>query len=141
MASWPTGTPGILVLPSGRTVRGRGVAAGPPTTPLPEFGLYLLHRPPPVDWPSRWVRWPDFRLPADPADARDAFEEALRRSGGERVEVACAGGTGRTGTALACLAILDGLPPAEAVAYVRAGYRPRAVETPGQRRFVAAFRA
>lgn len=92
-----------------------------------------------LDWPARWVRWPDFRLPADPADARDAFGELLRRAGEERVEVACAGGHGRTGTALACIAILDGVPPAEAVAYVRAGYRGRAVETPGQRKFVAAF--
>lgn len=137
-AEWPEGTPGLLRLPSGRTVRGRGLAAGPPAAP-PEFGLYLLGRRPVLDWPSRWVRWPDFRLPADPADARDAFAEVLRRAAGERVEVACAGGHGRTGTALACIAILDGVPPAEAVAYVRAGYRARAVETPGQRRFVAAF--
>jgi hypothetical protein len=140
VGSWPDGTPGLLRLPSGRTVRGRGLAAGPPAGPPPEFGLYLLSRAPTLAWPSRWVRWPDFRLPADPADARDAFEEALRRAAGERVEVCCAGGTGRTGTALACLAILDGVPPPDAVEYVRAGYRPRAVETPGQRRFVASFR-
>ena len=55
------------------------------------------------------------------------------------MELACHGGTGRTGTALACLAVLDGVAPDEAVAYVRAHYRPRAVETPGQRRFVARF--
>ncbi|AXY53304.1 protein-tyrosine phosphatase [Rhodococcus ruber] len=58
----------------------------------------------------------------------------------ERVEVACGGGHGRTGTAPACLAILDGVPPADAVAYVREHYSRRAVDTPGQRRFVAAFR-
>jgi protein-tyrosine phosphatase len=55
------------------------------------------------------------------------------------VEVACSGGTGRTGTALACLAVLDGVPAADAVTFVRANYRPRAVETPSQRRFVARF--
>lgn len=68
-----------------------------------------------------------------------AFREAWERSAGERVEVACWGGVGRTGTALACLAILDGVPAAEAVAFVREQYRPRAVETPWQRRFVTQF--
>lgn len=52
----------------------------------------------------------------------------------ERVEIACAGGRGRTGTALACLAALDGVPACEAVAYVREHYDPRAVETLWQRR-------
>lgn len=58
---------------------------------------------------------------------------------GERVEVACAGGRGRTGTALACIAVLDGVPAEEAVAYVRENYDPRAVETPWQRRYVQRF--
>ena len=55
----------------------------------------------------------------------------------ERVEIACAGGPGRTGTALACLAILDGVLSTEAVAFVREHYNPHAVERPGQRRYVA----
>jgi hypothetical protein len=55
------------------------------------------------------------------------------------VEVACAGGHGRTGTALACLAVLDGLPGDQAIAYVCRHYAPRAVETPWQRRFVTRF--
>jgi hypothetical protein len=33
------------------------------------------------------------------------------------VEIACGGGRGRTGTALACLAVLDGVPAEQAVAY------------------------
>jgi protein-tyrosine phosphatase len=63
----------------------------------------------------------------------------LARATAERVEVACLGGTGRTGTALACIAILDGVPVDEAVGYVRAHYRPRAVETSAQERFVRDF--
>ena len=63
--------------------------------------------------------------------------EAWERAATERVEIACAGGQGRTGTALACLAILDGVSRTEAVAFVRAHYDPHAVETPGQRRYVA----
>ena len=137
---WDDGAPGVLVLPSGRRVRGRGLRAPLPEGPLPRFGVYLLGRPPgDPGWASRWVRWPDFRLPAAPDDLRDALSEALERSGTERVELACGGGTGRTGTALACLAALDGVPPGNAVAFVRRGYRPRAVETRRQARFVAAF--
>jgi protein-tyrosine phosphatase len=90
-----------------------------------------------VTWESRWLRWPDFRLPADPGQFRLTMAEAWTRAATERVELACAGGRGRTGTALACLAILDGVPAGRAVAYVRGHYDPRAVETPGQRRFVA----
>jgi protein-tyrosine phosphatase len=139
-SAWDTGAPGVLTLPSGRRVRGRGLSAPLPPGPVAEFGVYLLgRRPAAVPWESRWVDWPDFRLPRDPAQLRAALGEVLARSGDERVEVACSGGTGRTGTALACLAVLDGVPAAEAVAFVRAYYRPRAVETPGQRRFVARF--
>jgi len=130
----------VLVLPSGRRVRGRALRRSLPEGPAPQLGLYLLGRAPdPQPWPSTWVRWPDFRLPSDPAQARAAMQEAWERAAQERVEVACAGGRGRTGTALACLAVLDGVPPAQAVAYVRQRYDRRAVETPGQRRFVARF--
>ena len=102
--------------------------------------MYLLGgEPAPVAWESRWLRWPDFRLPADPAEALELWRTAWHRAADERVEVACGGGRGRTGTALACLAVLDGVPPAEAVAYVRAGYHRGAVETPWQRRYVRTF--
>jgi hypothetical protein len=134
---WDPAAPGVLRLPSGRLVRGRSLRHPVADGPTPAFGVYLLGRPPPaVPWQSRWLRWPDFRLPADPDQARRALTEAWRRSATERVEVACAGGRGRTGTALACLAILDGVAAAQAVAYVRTHYDRRAVETPGQRRFV-----
>ena len=137
--SWDPGAPGVLRLPSGRLVRGRGVRRPMPEGPLPEFGVYLLGRPPEVPWESAWVRWPDFRLPSDPAVLRTALAEVLRRAGSERVELACGGGRGRTGTALACLAVLDGVPTDEAVTFVRAGYHPRAVETRAQARFVREF--
>lgn len=140
---WAETEPGVLVLPSGRRVRGRGLRRPlPDGSPPPAFGLYLLGRPPcPVPWTTRWVCWPDFRLPTAPVDLHDALRELWRRADTERVEVACSGGTGRTGTALACLAVLDGLPPARAVAFVRGHYRRHAVETRGQARFVASFTA
>ena len=94
-------------------------------------------RRPIPDWPHRLIRWPDFGIPADRDDALSALHEALGRArGGERVEVACRGGVGRTGTALAALAALDGLTAPEALAWVRAGYHHRAVETPWQRRWL-----
>lgn len=130
----------MVTLPSGRLVRGRGLRRPVPDGPQPEFGLTLLvRRPDPAPWPGRWVRWPDFRLPADPDDLRAALEDVLGRAAAERVEVACAGGRGRTGTALACLAVLDGVPPTAAVAWVRQRYDARAVETPFQARFVRRF--
>lgn len=139
-AAWEPGTPGLLELPSGRFVRGRGLRRPLPDGPLPQFGLYLLgRRPAPVEWESRWLRWPDFRLPSDRTDAADALRAVLERAGDERVEVACGGGRGRTGTALACIAVLDGVPGGEAVAYVRERYDSHAVETPWQRRFVSRF--
>ncbi|MBE1456262.1 protein-tyrosine phosphatase [Nocardiopsis terrae] len=137
---WQPGTAGLLRLPSGRAVRGRGLGYPLPEGPRPEFALYLLdHEPPTFPWTHRWVRWEDFGLPADPADTLSRFRQALERAGRERVELACLGGRGRTGTALACLAVLDGLPAGEAVSYVREHYSPHAVETPEQEAYVRAF--
>jgi len=87
------------------------------------------------------LRWPDFRLPSDRPQARQVLAEAWERALTERVEIACGGGRGRTGTALACLAVLDGVPADRAVSFVREHYDPRAVETPWQRRYVAGFTA
>lgn len=137
---WEESAPGVLRLPSGRLVRGRGLRQLLPAGPLPHFGLYLLASPPPpVPWASRWLRWLDWRLPADPVEARQALADLWQRSATERVEVACGGGQGRTGAALACLAVLDGVAATAAVRYIRQHYNPRAVETPWQRRFVARF--
>ena len=86
-------------------------------------------------------RLPSIRGPLRVKFILPALTEAWQRAVTERVEIACAGGRGRTGTALACLAILDGVPGAEAVAFVREHYDPHAVETPGQRRYVARWSA
>ncbi|WP_217197627.1 protein-tyrosine phosphatase family protein [Streptomyces buecherae] len=140
IATWEPEAAGVLRLPSGRLVRGRGLRHPLPAGPRPDFALYLRgRRPPPVAWEARWVRWPDFWLPTDRAVFGQALRQAWARAEAERVEVACGGGVGRTGTALACLAVLDGVPAREAVAYVRRHYAPRAVETPWQRRLVAEF--
>jgi protein-tyrosine phosphatase len=137
---WELGTLGLLLLPSGRSVRGRALRGPRPDGQEPDYGLYLsAERPDDFPWPSGWVRWRDFRTPTDPGAAREALLEAWRRAAQERVEVACGGGRGRTGTALACLAVIDGVPAVEAVSYVRRHYHPKAVETPWQRRYVSRF--
>ncbi|MFC9834972.1 protein-tyrosine phosphatase family protein [Rhodococcus sp. NPDC127530] len=140
--TWDAGAPGVLRLPSGRLVRGRALRRPLPDGPLPDFAVYLLGRtPPPVQWDSRWVRWPDFALPRGRDDTLEALGEVWRRAATERVEVACGGGRGRTGTALACIAVLDGVRAEDAVAYVRQHYHRHAVETPWQRRYVGRFTA
>ncbi|NAZ84754.1 protein-tyrosine phosphatase family protein [Kineococcus indalonis] len=139
--TWERDAPDVLILPSGRLVRGRGLRSAPPE-PAPDAGLYLLAKEPaPTPWASRWVRWPDFWLPSDRVAAVEALRWAWRSAQDDRVEVACGGGVGRTGTALACLAVMDGLPARAAVAYVREGYHRRAVEAPWQRRYVERFAA
>ena len=126
-------SPGVVVLPGGLAVRGRSLR----TDLGPADHTLVLGTSPAPPWPSRRVRWPDFGLPLDRRDALAALADAYARmSLGQRVEVGCRGGIGRTGTALAALAVLDGLAPEEAVAWVRGAYHPRAAETPWQRRWL-----
>ncbi|MFE3326791.1 protein-tyrosine phosphatase family protein [Streptomyces sp. NPDC059176] len=139
-APWQPGAPGVLRLPSGRLVRGRALRRPLPSGPTPTYAVHLLgKRPPEVPWESHWLRWHDFHLPHDPAQAHEVLREAWTRAGTGRVEVACGGGRGRTGTALACLAVLDGVAPDTAVSFVRRHYHPRAVEVPWQKRYVRRF--
>ncbi len=128
---------GVVTLPSGIRFRGRRLSD--PVSPA-DFAVILAAGPVPA-WPHRRIRWPDFRAPADSEDALDALREAYRRAAaGERVEAACRGGVGRTGTALAALAVLDGLAPREALTWVRGHYHRRAVETIWQRRWLCQVR-
>jgi Predicted protein-tyrosine phosphatase len=146
---------GAITLPDGTMIRGRGRREPLPAGPLPDFGLYLgrppdhrrrsvLRRRAPwrPGWPAEWIDWPDFRTPRNGEQAVAMIGRAyLLARAGRRVEVACGGGTGRTGTVIACMAVLAGHPADDAVAWTRRSYRPRAVETPGQRRWVAWFAA
>ena len=135
-----------IQLPDGVQVRGRGLRHPLPPGDLPEHGLYLgsahlrNRHDHTLSWDHKWLDWPDFWLPRDPEQAVRAIGDLHRQAAeGRRVEVACAGGIGRTGTVLACLAVLAGVPTTDAVDWVRANYHPRAVETPWQRRWVRRF--
>ncbi|MGP3984197.1 phosphatase domain-containing protein [Streptomyces sp. KR80] len=138
--AWEGADTGVLRLPSGRLVRGRALRRPLPASPTPTFAVYLLgEQPPQVSWEARWLRWPDFWLPRNRTHARAILGEAWARARADRVEVACGGGRGRTGTALACLAVLDGVPASQAVDFVRQNYDRHAVETPWQRHYVRRF--
>lgn len=106
----------------------------------PDFGLYLDERWQPP-WPHDHLDWPDFSVPGDPALVVAVLESLLDRArSGQRVEIGCYGAHGRTGTALAAMAILTGTAPSDAVGWVRATYCERAVETPEQEAFVRNLR-
>jgi protein-tyrosine phosphatase len=137
---------GATELPDGTWIRGRGLRDPAPDGPAPDHGLYLGGRrlrerhDAAITWPHHWVDWPDFLLPRDRADAvariRELHDYARE---GHRVEVACHGGKGRTGTVMACLAALAGVPVDQAVGWTRVHYDRHAAETPWQRRWVRRF--
>jgi len=129
----------IVTFPDGSRVRASSLADRLADDPERAYGLYLDARWAPT-WPAEVIAWPDFGLPAEPVVAARQIAAAFQRArGGELVEVGCLGGSGRTGTVLACMAVLAGVPPAEAVAWVRAAYRPQAVETADQKAWVQWF--
>ena len=105
----------------------------------PDFGLYLDSQWAPTG-PFVMLDWPDFGVPSDRSVADREIRGALARARvGERVEVACIGGHGRTGTVLACMAILAGIPADEAVEWVRTTYCRRAVQEPSQQYWIDRF--
>lgn len=137
-----------VTLPDGTRILARGLRAGTPPDPVLDYGLYLGgsrlrgRHDDQLTWPHTWIAWPDFLLPRDTESAIASIRDAHGRARtGARIEIACGGGVGRTGTVLACLAILSGVPATEAVSWVRAHYHPRAVETPWQRRWITRFPA
>lgn len=133
-------------LPGGVIIEARGLS-GPMSAErdhTPDWALYLDDgwAREKLPWPHRLIAWPDFGLPSDEPDAFDGLVEAWRRaSAGARIEVGCAGGTGRTGTALACLAVQAGVLEGKAVDWVRSYYYPWAIDTAEQEALVTRFAA
>jgi hypothetical protein len=89
------------MFPDGTQVLASGWLQRKPGEPRPDFGLYLDPQWTPT-WSSVMLDWPDFGVPAD----RDTADREIRAAyelarAGKRVEVACVGGHGRTGTVLA----------------------------------------
>ena len=128
-----------VVFPDGVTVT---AASFDPVDPygrerLPDYGLYLDRQWQPP-WNCNHLDWPDFGVPDDVDSVLVALRAVHDRArAGQYVEIGCVGGHGRTGTALACLAVLGGEPAQGAAAWVRANYCSQAVETPEQAAFVS----
>src|SRR5829696_2586660 len=128
-----------VVFPDGTEVRALPLRERREDDAERDFGLYCDERWAPT-WPAETIDWPDFGVPRDGETAAAQIRAAFARAqAGERVEVGCAGGLGRTGTVLACMAVLAGMPAAAAVEWVRKNYDPRAVETAEQEQWLAWF--
>jgi len=128
-----------VTLPDGTRIRASSILERDDDDSTRAFGLYMDERWDPT-WPAEIIAWPDFGLPAHPEYAASQIQRAYARArGGETVEIGCIGGRGRTGTVLACLAVLAGVNPPEAVAWVRSNYRSDAVENVEQEAWVDWF--
>jgi len=129
----------LVVLPDGTHFT---AASFDPVAPYarprrPDYGLYFA-----ADWQPPWdhghVDWPDFGVPVSTEDVVEGLRAVLGRArAGQNIELGCIAGHGRTGTALACLAVLSGYPASGAVTWVRSIYCDKAVEAPEQKAFVA----
>jgi len=128
-----------LILPDATRIRACSLAERRESDPERSFGLYLDEQWDP-SWPAVVIPWADFGLPLDSEEAASQIEGAfMRAKRGELVEIGCVGGLGRTGTVLACLAVLAGVAPTDAVSWVRGNYDVRAVETSEQENWVLWF--
>src|SRR5215470_2851877 len=109
--------------PDGTSVMACSLADRLESNPDRDFGLYMDARWEPT-WDAHLIEWPDFGLPTDPLVAAQAIAAAFRRAqAGERLEIGCVGGLGRTGTVLGCMAVLAGMSASSAVQWVRENYR------------------
>lgn len=111
---------------------------------MPDFGIYASEAWSP-DCPAIMLPWQDYGLPTcsftNAARAiKRAWDAAVE---GDTVEVGCVGSHGRTGTILACFAVLSDpeMTGPEAVAWVRKHHCTKAVEVSEQEWFVRWFRA
>lgn len=130
-----------VTLPDGTRVRACRILDRREDDDQRDFGLYMDERWQP-SWPAGVIEWPDLGVPSAPVKAAAQICDAFTRAkSGERVEIGCLGGRGRTGTVLACMAVLAGVSAPEAVTWVRSNYSATAVETREQEEWVLWFAA
>lgn len=111
------------------------------TTNIPDFGLYADWNWNPW-WRNEHIDWRDYGMPTDYEIAFHQISDAYNKAkSGQIVEIGCIGGHGRTGTILACMAVLDGMTPDEAVKHLETVYCHLIIETNEQEWFVHWFEA
>lgn len=128
-----------LTFPSGTTVFASSNHTRPATEEGPDFSVYLdsMWRPRGL---AMFIDWKDYGLPYQWDTAVLALVTMWKYAKqGLWTEVGCIGGHGRTGTALACLGVLDGMTPEESLAFVRENYCHKAAETGDQVWFISWF--
>jgi protein-tyrosine phosphatase len=89
----------------------------------------------PAGIPEIVLDWPDMGTIRLPSDFWKALIAVLSEQKAKML-VFCVGGHGRTGTAIASLMVACGWSSADAIAWVRAHYCVRAIETKGQEQYV-----
>lgn len=145
MEQWDL-TEGVVEFPSGRRIRGRSwrqpvsqnaTVSVILTTAAPgEFSTHSVFE---GDPDRIMIDWPDERLPKRTAHATEMLRQAWELAKTERVEITCRGGVGRTGTALAMIAVFEGLAPTEAIDFIREHYNEESVKSHAQRGFLREF--
>lgn len=95
----------------------------------------LAHWEVPSPIPEIVLDWPDMGVVELPRNFWTELVEHLNRSP-VRLLVFCVGGHGRTGTAMASIMVACGWGSADAIAWVRTNYCPRAIETHEQELYV-----
>lgn len=129
----------VTLMVDGRPVR----ITGGPFDSLPEGarGLCLEAGAERVAEAAWRLDVPDFGVPEEDAlrAVLAAMLAEMRAAPDAVYHVGCRAGLGRTGLALACLGAMTGV--AQPIAWLRATYDPRAVETPAQEALVARFAA
>ena len=115
-----------------------------PNVIVPDFGLYADSGWRPA-WRNEFVTFPDFGIPKYDVAITQITEAAERAASGERIELGCIGGHGRTGTMLACMflwgAERDSVPisATEACELVWYFYCDKAIETDEQEWWVSYY--
>lgn len=109
-------------------------------TATPDFGLYASEIWQPGGFPHSFIRWQDFGAPHDWDTAAEQIIDAfIRACHGQKVEIGCTAGHGRTGTILACMFALSGREWRDSVFTARESYCRHAVETTTQEKFIRWF--
>jgi len=84
--------------------------------------------------------WPDYGMPKDRKCLMRSLSWLLKQVEQEKiVEIGCMGGHGRTGTALAALLVLQGIPAQDAIRRVWRRYCEEAIESKSQLAFIGAL--
>lgn len=89
---------------------------------------------------DEYLGWPDLGVPDSSVTVICTLAKILQRArDSESVAIGYPGGHGRTGSALACIAVLTSCLPDEAMDWVRSHYRSWAIEILAQEVFALEF--